>query len=154
MKLRSWAPAVGQKPAVANGRFEAIPWSRKARLRNRFTNKLAAMHGKRGKPSCGQTASPGACATVQRRRRDGSARAALLALAAQLCTRTRTTPRRRLVAKGSYWLPAPEGEFIPMLRMHWTKEKAPTILDGSWDATEGAEGAVIITSPMTEVRRG
>lgn len=30
------------------------------------------------------------------------------------------------------WLPAPEGEFIPMLRMYWPKDKAPSILDGSW----------------------
>ena len=34
--------------------------------------------------------------------------------------------------KESNWLPAPEGEFIPMLRMYWPKEKAPSILDGSW----------------------
>ena len=34
--------------------------------------------------------------------------------------------------KESTWLPAPEGEFIPMLRMYWPKEKAPSILDGSW----------------------
>ena len=32
----------------------------------------------------------------------------------------------------SNWLPAPEGEFIPMLRMYWPKEKAPSILNGSW----------------------
>ena len=29
-------------------------------------------------------------------------------------------------------LPAPAGEFIPMLRMYWPKDKAPSILDGSW----------------------
>ena len=34
--------------------------------------------------------------------------------------------------KESNWLPAPEGEFIPMLRMYWPKEKASSILDGSW----------------------
>ena len=34
--------------------------------------------------------------------------------------------------KESNWLPAPEGEFIPMLRMYWPKDKAPSILDGSW----------------------
>jgi len=34
--------------------------------------------------------------------------------------------------KEANWLPAPEGEFIPMLRMYWPKEKAPSILDGSW----------------------
>ena len=30
------------------------------------------------------------------------------------------------------WLPAPEGKFVLMLRMYWPKEKAPSILDGSW----------------------
>jgi hypothetical protein len=34
--------------------------------------------------------------------------------------------------KESNWLPAPEGEFIPMLRMYWPKDNAPSILDGSW----------------------
>ena len=34
--------------------------------------------------------------------------------------------------KESNWLPAPKGEFIPMLRMYWPKDKAPSILDGSW----------------------
>jgi len=34
--------------------------------------------------------------------------------------------------KESNWLPAPEGEFIPMLRMYWPKHKAPSILDGTW----------------------
>ncbi|MBE2245424.1 MAG: DUF1254 domain-containing protein [Burkholderiaceae bacterium] len=34
--------------------------------------------------------------------------------------------------KESNWLPAPEGEFIPMLRMYWPKDKAPSILDSSW----------------------
>ena len=34
--------------------------------------------------------------------------------------------------KEANWLPAPKGEFIPMLRMYWPKEKAPTVLDGSW----------------------
>jgi len=29
-------------------------------------------------------------------------------------------------------LPAPEGEFIPTLRMYWPKEKAPSVLNGSW----------------------
>jgi len=36
------------------------------------------------------------------------------------------------VDKESNWLPAPEGEFIPMLRMYWPKDNAPSILDGSW----------------------
>jgi hypothetical protein len=34
--------------------------------------------------------------------------------------------------KESNWLPTPKGEFIPMLRMYWPQEKAPSILDGSW----------------------
>ncbi|MBL8580063.1 MAG: DUF1254 domain-containing protein [Mesorhizobium sp.] len=34
--------------------------------------------------------------------------------------------------KESNWLPAPKGEFIPMLRMYWPKDTAPSILDGSW----------------------
>lgn len=34
--------------------------------------------------------------------------------------------------KEANWLPAPKGEFIPMLRMYWPKDRAPSILDGSW----------------------
>ncbi len=34
--------------------------------------------------------------------------------------------------KESNWLPAPDGRFIPMLRLYWPKEKPPSILDGSW----------------------
>jgi hypothetical protein len=34
--------------------------------------------------------------------------------------------------KESNWLPAPAGEFIPMLRMYWPKEKSPSIIDGTW----------------------
>ncbi len=34
--------------------------------------------------------------------------------------------------KEANWLPAPQGEFIPMLRMYWPKDKAPSILDGTW----------------------
>ena len=34
--------------------------------------------------------------------------------------------------KENNWLPAPKGEFIPMLRMYWPTDKAPSILDGSW----------------------
>jgi hypothetical protein len=30
------------------------------------------------------------------------------------------------------WLPAPAGQFIPMMRMYWPKETPPSILDGSW----------------------
>ena len=35
-------------------------------------------------------------------------------------------------AKEANWLPAPTGDFIAMLRMYWPKDKAPSILDGSW----------------------
>jgi hypothetical protein len=34
--------------------------------------------------------------------------------------------------KEANWLPAPEGRFIPMLRLYWPKEKSPSILDGTW----------------------
>lgn len=34
--------------------------------------------------------------------------------------------------KENNWLPAPPGEFIPMLRMYWPKEKSPSINNGSW----------------------
>ncbi len=35
-------------------------------------------------------------------------------------------------AKEANWLPAPKGDFIPMLRMYWPKDTAPSILDGTW----------------------
>jgi hypothetical protein len=35
-------------------------------------------------------------------------------------------------AMESNWLPAPSGRFILMMRLYWPKEKAPSILDGSW----------------------
>jgi hypothetical protein len=34
--------------------------------------------------------------------------------------------------KEANWLPAPEGRFVPMLRLYWPKENDPTILNGSW----------------------
>jgi len=34
--------------------------------------------------------------------------------------------------KEANWPPAPKGPFVPMLRMYWPKETAPSILDGSW----------------------
>ena len=42
--------------------------------------------------------------------------------------------------KEANWLPAPTGEFIPMLRMYWPSDTAPSILDGTWKppAVEGA----------------
>lgn len=35
-------------------------------------------------------------------------------------------------ARESNWLPAPKGDFIPMLRMYWPKTGNPSILNGSW----------------------
>jgi len=34
--------------------------------------------------------------------------------------------------KEANWLPAPAGAFLPMIRMYWPKDTAPSILDGSW----------------------
>ncbi|MCU0708209.1 MAG: DUF1254 domain-containing protein [Pirellula sp.] len=34
--------------------------------------------------------------------------------------------------KVSNWLPAPQGDFVLMLRMYWPKEEKPSIIDGSW----------------------
>jgi len=34
--------------------------------------------------------------------------------------------------KENNWLPAPKGEFIPMLRMYWPKDSNPSILNGTW----------------------
>lgn len=34
--------------------------------------------------------------------------------------------------KEANWLPAPEGEFILMMRLYWPKDTSPSILDGSW----------------------
>ena len=34
--------------------------------------------------------------------------------------------------KEANWLPAPEGKFVPMLRLYWPQDTPPSILDGSW----------------------
>jgi hypothetical protein len=34
--------------------------------------------------------------------------------------------------KEANWLPAPKGEFLPMLRMYWPKDTSPSIINGSW----------------------
>jgi hypothetical protein len=34
--------------------------------------------------------------------------------------------------KESNWLPAPAGKFILMMRMYWSDETAPSIIDGTW----------------------
>jgi hypothetical protein len=34
--------------------------------------------------------------------------------------------------KEANWLPAPKGDFLPMIRMYWPKEASPSIINGSW----------------------
>jgi hypothetical protein len=34
--------------------------------------------------------------------------------------------------KEANWLPAPKGDFLPMLRMYWPKDTSPSIINGSW----------------------
>jgi hypothetical protein len=34
--------------------------------------------------------------------------------------------------KEANWLPAPKGDFLPMLRMYWPKVTSPSIINGSW----------------------
>jgi hypothetical protein len=34
--------------------------------------------------------------------------------------------------KESNWLPAPKGDFLPMIRMYWPQETNPSVIDGSW----------------------
>jgi hypothetical protein len=34
--------------------------------------------------------------------------------------------------KKANWLPAPKGEFLPMMRMYYPAETSPSIIDGSW----------------------
>jgi hypothetical protein len=34
--------------------------------------------------------------------------------------------------KEANWLPAPKGDFLPMLRMYWPKDASPSIINGSW----------------------
>ncbi|MGO4396554.1 DUF1254 domain-containing protein [Variovorax sp. M-6] len=36
------------------------------------------------------------------------------------------------VDKEANWLPAPKGEFIPMMRMYWPKDNGPSIINGMW----------------------
>lgn len=35
-------------------------------------------------------------------------------------------------AKQANWLPAPKGEFIPMMRMYWPKTTTPSVLNDTW----------------------
>ncbi len=35
-------------------------------------------------------------------------------------------------AKEANWLPAPNAQFIPMMRLYWPKETPPSIIDGTW----------------------
>jgi len=39
-------------------------------------------------------------------------------------------------AEEANWLPAPKDDFVLMMRLYWPKEKAPSILDGSWKIPE------------------
>ena len=41
----------------------------------------------------------------------------------------------------SNWLPAPNDEFVLMLRLYWPKEKSPSILDGTWKIPEVREAS-------------
>lgn len=34
--------------------------------------------------------------------------------------------------KEANWLPAPKGDFLPMIRMYWLKETSPSVINGSW----------------------
>jgi hypothetical protein len=34
--------------------------------------------------------------------------------------------------KEANWLPAPKGDFLPMIRMYWPKDTSPSIINGSW----------------------
>lgn len=34
--------------------------------------------------------------------------------------------------KEANWLPAPKGDFLPMMRMYWPKGTSPSIINGSW----------------------
>ncbi|MFN8627239.1 MAG: DUF1254 domain-containing protein [Candidatus Binatia bacterium] len=43
--------------------------------------------------------------------------------------------------KESNWLPAPADRFILMMRLYWPKEKAPSLLDGSWKIPRVHEGS-------------
>jgi hypothetical protein len=43
--------------------------------------------------------------------------------------------------KEQNWLPAPEGEFVLMMRLYWPSEKPPSILDGSWKPPEVKEAS-------------
>lgn len=43
--------------------------------------------------------------------------------------------------KEANWLPAPKEEFILMMRLYWPREKAPSIIDGSWKVPEVKEAS-------------
>ena len=34
--------------------------------------------------------------------------------------------------KEANWLPAPDGDFILMMRLYWPSERSPSIINGSW----------------------
>jgi hypothetical protein len=43
--------------------------------------------------------------------------------------------------KESNWLPAPKGDFVLMMRLYWPREKAPSLIDGSWKIPEVKEAS-------------
>ncbi|HEX7271062.1 MAG TPA: DUF1254 domain-containing protein [Casimicrobiaceae bacterium] len=43
--------------------------------------------------------------------------------------------------KEANWLPAPADAFVLMMRLYWPKEKAPSILDGTWKPPEVKEAS-------------
>jgi len=59
--------------------------------------------------------------------------------------------------KEANWLPAPKGDFILMMRLYWPKEKAPSIIDGSWKVppvkvvADGGSGVQTSGLPTTGV---
>jgi hypothetical protein len=57
--------------------------------------------------------------------------------------------------KEANWLPAPKGEFIPMLRMYWPMQTSPSILNGSWTppAVQRIEQGVGTRLAVTTVAR-
>jgi hypothetical protein len=55
----------------------------------------------------------------------------------------RMNSKADLLGKEANWLPAPKDKFILMLRLYWPYEPPQlSILDGSWKAAGGEDGAV------------
>ena len=47
--------------------------------------------------------------------------------------------------KEANWLPAPKGDFLPMLRMYWPKE---ALLNGSWAPPAVKREAALVGTPV------